>query len=159
MCWWAYLYVWYIKILELGLESRSYLWALNNQKLQKIKKVNCLGKQGCGCGSELYLEVGSRSGSESALEWKAGSRSRFRSALKSKFRSFRGSKWSRGGSVDQCWQICITLMRSRIRIRILNPAKKYPVIVAGFSHFAFYFCLFGECTYNELRATQNLGSG
>ncbi len=33
-------------------------------------------------------------GSGSALEWKGGSGS----ALKSKFRSFRGSKWSRGGS-------------------------------------------------------------
>jgi hypothetical protein len=29
-----------------------------------------------------------------------------------------GSKWSPGGSVDQWSQIAITLMRSRIRIRI-----------------------------------------
>jgi hypothetical protein len=34
-----------------------------------------------------------------------------------KFRRFSGSEWSPGGSVNQCSQIRITLMRSRIRIR------------------------------------------
>jgi hypothetical protein len=32
--------------------------------------------------------------------------------------ALRGSKWSPGRSVDQWSQICFTLMRSRIRIRI-----------------------------------------
>jgi hypothetical protein len=33
-------------------------------------------------------------------------------------RGAEAQKWSRGESVDQCWHIRITLMRSMIRIRI-----------------------------------------
>jgi hypothetical protein len=33
-------------------------------------------------------------------------------------RGAEAHKWSRGESVDQCWHIRITLMRSLIRIRI-----------------------------------------
>ncbi len=60
---------------------------------------------------------------ESALKWNAGSGSGI--TFKSKFRRCRGFRWSHRGpwtltkrSVDQLVQIRITLLRSRIRIRI-----------------------------------------
>ncbi len=54
-------------------------------------------------GSAFFFKAGSRSAV--ALEWKAGSGF----ALKSKFRSFRGSKWSHGGSwmlKMEAWRVC-----------------------------------------------------
>ncbi len=66
-------------------------------------------------GSTLFWEAGSGS----AIQWKAGPGSG--STLKSKLRSFRGSKWRRGGSVEQWSQIRITLMRSRKNI--LNRSR------------------------------------
>jgi hypothetical protein len=54
-----------------------------------ILKLRPSYRQGCGSGSALFLKVGSGS----ALERKAG----FAPAIKSKFRSSRGLKLSRGG--------------------------------------------------------------
>ncbi len=82
----------------------------------------------------LCGNAGLRIGSGSALEWNAGSGS----AFKSKFRSCRGSKWSRGGpwtpTMETCWlkmepwKVCIQVVADlhhlddkqecRIRIRI-----------------------------------------